>query len=72
MELMGITEATVLDVVAEPELEMPNDPPHPDGRKFVGRGIAVAVAVDGSILTVLWHGADGRRPDGGPDFALAS
>lgn len=65
---MGLTTDDVLAVLMDPETIMPNTPGHPRGHRFVGRGIVVAVADDGTIMTVLWDGAEGRDDDGQPRY----
>lgn len=70
MEQMGLDEGAITSVIADPEIVQPNAVGHPTGRQYVGGGIVVAVAVDGTVMTVLWRGADGRAPDGGPEFDL--
>jgi hypothetical protein len=74
IDQMGLDESQVLAVVANPDMTMPNDNHYPPGRKFVGDGLTVVVSDDRSILTVLWHLAGGRGPDGSPvvDLELAS
>ena len=74
IDQMGLDESRVLAVVANPDMTMPNDNHYPPGRKFVGDGLTVVVSNDRSILTVLWHLAGGRGPDGSPvvDLELAS
>ena len=57
---MQVTAEEVEAAVDEPDLAYPNASGHPAGTTFVNGRLAVPVATDGSILTVLWHGKEGR------------
>ena len=59
-EEMGIELDEVEDALLDPELTYPNAFGHPTGTTYVRDRIAVPVAADGAILTVLWHGQEGR------------
>jgi len=74
IDQMGLNESQVLAVVANPDMTMPNDTHYPPGRKFVGDGLTVVVSENLAVLTVLWHLANGRGPDGSPviDLEFAS
>lgn len=57
---MKVAEAELEDALSAPHLSYPNALGQPRGTTFVSGRIAVPVAEDGTILTILWHGRGGR------------
>ncbi len=57
---MGIELDEIQDALVRPELTYPNALGHPAGTTHVRDRIAVPVTADGAVLTVLWHGREGR------------
>ncbi len=57
---MDVTCDEISQTLVQPDLTYPNCPGHPAGTTFVRRRLAVPVASDGTILTILWNGKDGR------------
>ena len=60
---MHVTEDQIRAAVADPETVYPgNAPGHPTGRTCYQRGPIVVVVNDATdeVVTVLWHGAEGR------------
>ena len=57
---MGVNDDEVERVVAQACLSYPNGPRHPKGTTYVAGRLAVPVAADGTILTVLWNGLGAR------------
>lgn len=63
--LMGLTEHQVEAVIARPDMTYPM---RPNGRFYVGNGLAIPVDRDGVIVTILWDGANGRDENGRATF----
>ena len=57
---MGLDPLAVESAVRCYTHSYPNPPHHPSGRVYVAGSIAVAVADDGTIMTILWAGRTGR------------
>jgi len=57
---MDVTSDEISETLAEPDLTYPNCKGHPSGTTYVRRRLAVPVAGDGTILTILWNRRDGR------------
>lgn len=57
---MEVSEEEVEQALDSPELSYPNALGHPAGTTYVRGRIAIPVATDGAILTVLWHRGEGR------------
>lgn len=55
MAQMGLDVDTVSAVIAAPDATWPNSPGHPAGTMFVGGDFAAVVALDGTVLTVVWR-----------------
>lgn len=57
---MDVPEDEIELVLAEPSHTYPNCLGHPSGKTYVCGRLAVPVAEDNTILTVLWNGRCGR------------
>ena len=66
MGQMGVTCEEVGMAFTEPETVYPGSRQYRDGRTCYQRGRIVAVvrALDGLVITVLWHRAEGRDQGG--------
>ena len=57
---MGVTEHRIQAVLADPDMVYPGGKGHPAGRMCYQRGDLVVVVEGDTVVTVLWHGKEGR------------
>ncbi len=64
---MGVSHRAIYDTLIEPALSYPADQRRvPGGVMFQRDDLVVVTNSDGLVVTLLWHGAEGRDDDGQP------